>query len=107
MYGSTTKGDVVKRSDCILVYGSTTKGDVVKSSDCILVYGTTTKGDVVKSSDCILVYGTTTKSDISMSKYISLTPIHFHHYTHCIVIFRLSVLSGVRCVNSSTNRTSS
>ena len=24
-----TKGDVVKRSDCILVYGSTTKGDVV------------------------------------------------------------------------------
>ena len=30
-----TKGDVVKRSDCILVYGSTTKGDVVKRSDCI------------------------------------------------------------------------
>ena len=23
VYGSTTKGDVVKRSDCILVYGST------------------------------------------------------------------------------------
>ena len=37
MYGSTTKGNVVKRSDCILVYGSTTKGDVVKRSDCILV----------------------------------------------------------------------
>ena len=35
MYGSTTKGDVVKRSDCILVYGSTIKGDVVKRSDCI------------------------------------------------------------------------
>ena len=34
MYGSTTKGDVVKRSDCILVYGSTTKGDVVKRSEC-------------------------------------------------------------------------
>ena len=32
MYGSTTKGGVVKRYDCILslVYGSTTKGDVVK-----------------------------------------------------------------------------
>ena len=29
-YGSTTKGDVVKRSYCILVYGSTTKGDVVE-----------------------------------------------------------------------------
>ena len=43
VYGSTTKGDVVKRSDCILVYGSTTKGDVVKRSDCILVYGSTTK----------------------------------------------------------------
>ena len=28
--GVTTKGDVVKRSVCILVYGSTTKGDVVK-----------------------------------------------------------------------------
>ena len=39
MYGSTTKGDVVKWSDCILVYGSTTKGDVVKWSDCIfLIY---------------------------------------------------------------------
>ena len=55
------KGDVVKRSDCILVYGSTTKGDVVKRSDCILVYGSTTKGNVVKRSDCILVYGSTTK----------------------------------------------
>ena len=30
MYGNTTKGDVVKRSDCILVYGSTTKGDCCK-----------------------------------------------------------------------------
>ena len=29
-----TKGDVVKRSDRMLVYGSTTKGDVVKRSDC-------------------------------------------------------------------------
>ena len=49
VYRSTTKGGVVKRSDCIiLVYGSTTKGDVVKSSDCILVYGSTTKGDVVR-----------------------------------------------------------
>ena len=38
MYVSTTKGDVVKRSNCILVYGSTTKGDVVKRSNCILVY---------------------------------------------------------------------
>ena len=54
--GSTTKGDVVKRSDCILVYGSTTKGGVVKRTDCILVYGSTTKGGVVKRSDCILVY---------------------------------------------------
>ena len=27
----------MKRSDCILVYESTTKGDVVKGSDCILV----------------------------------------------------------------------
>ena len=51
MYGSTTKGDVVKRSDCILVYGSTTKGDVVKRCDCILVYGSTSKGDVVKRSN--------------------------------------------------------
>ena len=51
MYGSTTKGDVVKRSDCMLVYGSITKGDVVKRSDCILVYWSTTKGDVVKRSD--------------------------------------------------------
>ena len=33
VYGSTTKGDVVKRSDCILVYRSTTKGDVVKISE--------------------------------------------------------------------------
>ena len=56
VYGSTTKGDVVQRSDCILVYWSTTKGDVVKRSDCILVYGNTTKGGVVKRSDCILVY---------------------------------------------------
>ena len=54
--GSTTKGGVVKRSDCILVYGSTTNGDVVKTFDCILVYGSTTKGDV-KRSDRILVYG--------------------------------------------------
>ena len=38
---------------CILVYGSTTKGDVVKRSDCILAYGSTTKGDVVKRSECI------------------------------------------------------
>ena len=38
MYGSTTKGGVVKWSDCILVYGSITKGGVVKRSDCILVY---------------------------------------------------------------------
>ena len=64
VYGSTTKGDVVKRSDCILVYGSTTKGDVVERSDCILVYGSTTKGGVIKRSDCILVYGSTTKSDV-------------------------------------------
>ena len=47
MYGSTTKGGVIKRSDCILVYGSTTKG-VVGRSDCILVYESTTKGGVVK-----------------------------------------------------------
>ena len=39
MYGGTTKGGVVKRSDCILVNGSTTKGGVVERSDCILVYG--------------------------------------------------------------------
>ena len=30
VYGNTTKGVVVKRSDCILVYENTTKGDVVK-----------------------------------------------------------------------------
>ena len=29
----------MKRYDCILVYGSTTKGDVVKTSDCILCMG--------------------------------------------------------------------
>ena len=58
MYGSTTKGDVVKRSDCILVYGSTTKGGVVKRSDCIPVYGSTTKGDV-KRFDCTKVHTTT------------------------------------------------
>ena len=62
--GTLYKGDVIKRSDCILVYGSTTKGDVVKRSDCILVYGSTTKGDVVKRSDCILVYGRNTKGDV-------------------------------------------
>ena len=56
MYGSTTKGDVVKRSDCILVYGSTTKGGVVKRSDCILLYGSTTNGGVVKRSDYITVF---------------------------------------------------
>ena len=50
----STKGDVVKRSDCILVYGSTTKGGVVKRSDCMQVYGSTTKGGVVKRSDCIM-----------------------------------------------------
>ena len=38
VHESTTKGDVVERSDCILVHGSTTKDDVVKRSDCILVY---------------------------------------------------------------------
>ena len=46
-------GDVVKRSDCILVYGSTTKADIVKRLDCILVYGSTTKADIVKRLDCI------------------------------------------------------
>ena len=34
-------GDVVERSDCILVYGSTTKGDVVKRSDCYTDMGST------------------------------------------------------------------
>ena len=29
---------IAKRFDCTLVYGSTTKGDVVKRSDCILDY---------------------------------------------------------------------
>ena len=53
---STTKGDVVKSSDCSLVYGSTTKGDVVKRSDCILVYGIHTlllytQQEVVKTQD--------------------------------------------------------
>ena len=54
MYGSTTKGDAVKRSDCILVYGSTTKGDVVKRSDCTLLHGSTTKGkgnDIMKRNE--------------------------------------------------------
>ena len=41
MYGSTTKGGVVKRSDCILVHGSITKGDVVKRSDCYTDMGST------------------------------------------------------------------
>ena len=41
---------IIKKCGCILVYGNTTKGDVVKRSDCILV---TTKGDVVKRSDYI------------------------------------------------------
>ena len=35
--GALYKGDVVKRSDCILAYESTTKGDVVKGSESILV----------------------------------------------------------------------
>ena len=34
--GALYKGDVVKRSDCILAYESTTK-DVVKGSESILV----------------------------------------------------------------------
>ena len=38
MYGSTTKGDVVKRSDCILVYGSTATGDIVNRPDCVWEY---------------------------------------------------------------------
>ena len=76
VYGSTTKGDVVRRSDCILVYGSITKGDVVKRSDCILVYGSTTKGDVVRRSDCILVYGSTTKGDVVYDTYA-----HTYAYT--------------------------
>ena len=38
----------MKRFDCIVVYGSTTKGGVVKRSDYIIVYGSTTKGDFVK-----------------------------------------------------------
>ena len=33
----------MKRSDCILVYGSTTKGDVVKRSDYIQMHRSTTK----------------------------------------------------------------
>ena len=36
MYGSTTKGDVIERFDCILVYGSTTKGNVIERFDCII-----------------------------------------------------------------------
>ena len=52
MYVSITKGDVVERSDCMLVYGSTTKGDVVKRSHCILVYmgALPCKGDVMMGS---------------------------------------------------------
>ena len=71
---------VVKRSDCIIIlaYGSTTKGGVVKRSDCKLVYGSTTKGDVVKRSDCIPVYGVTTKGDVvkrsNLISYIKLHP---------------------------------
>ena len=49
-----TKGDVVKRSGCILVYGNTTKGGVVERSVYYVVYGHTTKSDVVKRSNCIL-----------------------------------------------------
>ena len=52
MYGSTTKGDVVKTFNCIPVYGSTTKGDAVKRFDCILEYGSTTKDAVI----CVFRY---------------------------------------------------
>ena len=37
LYESTNKGDVVKRSDCILVYGSTAKGGVVKRANCTCI----------------------------------------------------------------------
>ena len=37
---------VTKRSECMLAYGSTTKGDAVKRFDLILVCGSTIKGDV-------------------------------------------------------------
>ena len=30
----------MKRSDCILVYGCTTKGDIVKRSDCTYILDT-------------------------------------------------------------------
>ena len=94
MYGSTTKGDVVKRSDCILVNGSTTKGDTVKRSDCILVNGSTTKGDAVKRSDCILVYGSTTKGDVvkrsdCTTRLESCLLLDVNHYYWCsLVIFQ-------------------
>ena len=51
MYGSTTTGDFVKRYVYIIqVHKSTTKGGVVKRSDCTVVYGSTTEDDVVKRS---------------------------------------------------------
>ena len=71
MYGSTTKGDVVKRSDCILVYRSTTKGDVVKRSDCILVYGSTTKGGVINK-------------DISLYNVIRMYTMSARFYISCL-----------------------
>ena len=82
MYRSTTKGDVVKRSDCILVYESTTKGDV-KRSHSILVYGSTTKGDGVKRSDCILVYGSTTKGDV-VKRSDCTTNTYVHAHVHIV-----------------------
>ena len=104
MYGSTTKGDVVKRSDCILVYGSTTKGDVVKRSDCILVYGSTTKGDVVKRSDCILVYGRTTKGDV-IYRSNCIDHVSTGH-TYLCGSFTVCCLIGVNIVVSLGVRTS-
>ena len=77
MYGSTTKSDVVKRSDC--TYTSVWEhyqGDVVKRSDCIQVYGSTTKGGVVKRSDCILVYGSTTKGGAVKRSECKYSTIH-------------------------------
>ena len=75
MYGSTTKGDVVKRSDCILVYGSTTKGDVVKRSDCILMYGSTTKGDFVKRSEYIWLGFTKVYTVVQLEYTINITHV--------------------------------
>ena len=66
MYGSTTKGGGVKKSDCILVCmgALATKGDVVKGSNSIL-----------KAIDC------TVTIDSSVMEYV------IHNFVFEVVLF--------------------